>query len=299
MPNALERMERASRLNRPIIHVDRYPVVAILHSKMAGNTAYEAILFEDQETLRSTKGKTVAQLVVINKVEDLKAVPNAVLDRIIAERISRQDRPATETETGGDPLSLVFDALPGVSTPFKESTMADQTEGTTATDGGAKTKAEAQAAERKAAREKKAAEKEAAKKARIEARGNGVIGTIKKALDTKAGTTQEEVLDELVKKFPDRTREGMSSTVKIQFSRLAKSTGRAIHNAAIEGRGRVYKFEDQGPVPGKVVEPAAKAPETPAEPKAPATPAAAAPAATEAPKAAATKPAAKTGGKGK
>ena len=71
-------------------------------------------------------------------------------------------------------------------------------------------------------------------------RAEGVIGTIKAMIDTKGGATQAEILDALVQKFPRRTRDGMSSTVRIQCSRLAKSTGRAIISKDIEGRGRVY-----------------------------------------------------------
>lgn len=79
----------------------------------------------------------------------------------------------------------------------------------------------------------------------------GVIATIKAHLESKSGGTHAEILDDLVKKFPDRTRDGMHRTVKIQCNQLAETTGRAIATRDIQGRGRVYKFQDKGAIPGK------------------------------------------------
>jgi hypothetical protein len=122
----------------------------------------------------------------------------------------------------------------------------------TGTATNATTKAEAKAAEAKAKREAREKEKADKKAAAAAKRADGVIGNIKQALEQDSGTTANEILDKLVEKFPDRTRDGMSSTVKIQFSRLAKSTGREIINQKIKGRGRVYKFADKGPIPGEI-----------------------------------------------
>jgi hypothetical protein len=88
-----------------------------------------------------------------------------------------------------------------------------------------------------------------------------VIATIKAHLESKSGGTHAEILDDLVTKFPDRTRDGMHSTVKIQCNRLAKTTGRAVSSKDIQGRGRVYKFEDKGAIPGKEAVKAAQKPE--------------------------------------
>src|SRR5688500_9810178 len=92
-----------------------------------------------------------------------------------------------------------------------------------------------------------------AKKASAKPNGVGVIATIKSHLESKPGATKAEILDGLVKQFPDRSRDGMASTVQIQCSRLARTTGRAIIAKDVVDRGRVYKFEDQGPIPGKEV----------------------------------------------
>lgn len=106
------------------------------------------------------------------------------------------------------------------------------------------TKMELLQAKRAEARAAKAAAKEARKAELAAKRADGVIGTIKAALEQPQGTTRKEVLETLTQKFPDRDRDGMAVTVGIQFSRLAKSTGKPITSAKVEGRGRVYGFTD-------------------------------------------------------
>lgn len=255
-----------------------YPCTVVAFSKVPSITAFDVYVFESDAQFNHYRAMSMAAVRVTRTPADLADVPEETLLRMYLTACP--ETPDKQFPEGGDPRELVFGILPKLSSPYKDSAMATET---------GQTKAEAKALERKQARETKAAEKEAAKKAAAEKRANGVIGTIKAGLLSKAGVTQNEILDQLVEKFPDRTREGMSSTVKIQFSRLSKSIG-TINNAMIEGRGRVYKAESAGTIPGKVVAPATKA-EPAAETKAPA----AAPAATEAP----AKPAAKkrSGGK--
>lgn len=102
------------------------------------------------------------------------------------------------------------------------------------------TKAEQLATKRAEARATKEAARAARKAATAEKRANGVIGTLKQALE--AGTTKKEVLATLTAKFPDRDPIGMATTVGIQLSRLPKSTGREITSVVEEGRGRVYRW---------------------------------------------------------
>ncbi len=117
----------------------------------------------------------------------------------------------------------------------------------------APTKAELRAAELKAKREAKEAEKIARAAELKNKRKDGVIGTLAAALDTKEGTTRNEILAKLTAKFPDRDPVGMAVTVGIQLSRLAKSTGRKIVNAKIEPRGRIYGFADKVEFPQAVL----------------------------------------------
>jgi hypothetical protein len=226
-----------------------FPSVAILFSKQPGNSAYELVRFEDQNDVDQIRTRTVAAIRVLLHTNDLDDVPVEVLKLIL--NTSRPDFPVGAFPDTPENRDRVIALVKESATPYKEHYMADNENGTAT--------APANSTEAKAAERKQKADEEADKKARAEKRSQGVIGTIKSMLDTKTGASQNEVLDALVKKFPERTRDGMSSTVKIQFSRLAKSTGREIHNANIEGRGRVYKFKDQGEVPGKIVVPAAPA----------------------------------------
>jgi hypothetical protein len=62
----------------------------------------------------------------------------------------------------------------------------------------------------------------------------GVISTIVDMLGRASGTTVEECLDRLKEKFPDRKRESMMTTCKIQLARNAKSKDKS------ETRGLIY-----------------------------------------------------------
>lgn len=234
-----------------------FPSVAILFSKQPGNTAFEIVKIEEQNDIDQLRGRTVAAIRVLLHTDDTNDVPLEVLRMIL--NTSRPDFPVGAFPDTPENRDRVIALIKESASPYKEHYMADNTETAAGTAAAPANSTEAKAAEKKRIADEKAAKKEADKKARAEKRSDGVIGTIKASLDTNAGTTQNEVLDKLVAKFPERTRDGMSSTVKIQFSRLAKSQNREIHNANIEGRGRVYKFKDKGDIPGKVVAAAAPA----------------------------------------
>lgn len=142
--------------------------------------------------------------------------------------------------------------------PVKETKATEpviKTDGTaTGTTVATPTKQQLLDQQRKLDRERKAAEKTARKAANAAKRADGVIGTIKQALQQPNGTTRAEVLATLTSKFPTRDPMGMVVTVGIQFSRLAKSTGVPIDNKVIEGRGRVYGFRNTIQFPPVVVE---------------------------------------------
>ncbi len=293
---APEPVDRPTPLQTPSRNFDFatlvFPLICVRFSKVPDTQAWEVVKFDDPAIFRRY-AYGIGAYRVVTQVSDLADVPNKVLLGIF--NTSRKttgeppldrfrDRTAAETRT--------FEVLGTTAVDFKETTMGEnETKSATGT-----TKTEAKAAERKLARENKAAEKateKAAKeKARAEQRAGGIIGTIKSMLENATGATQTEILDALCAKFPDRKREGMASTVKIQCSRLAKTTKRVIVSKEIVDRGRVYKFEDVGAIPGKEVVKEAPPAAAPAAPAAPA-PVAAAPTAP----AAAAKPGTKPAGK--
>jgi ribosomal protein L31E len=240
------------------------PATLIRFSKSNKNPFYEIVTFEQQGQLVSYLAATMGAVRVFDgSPESLKDVPTVTL--LAAYNSSRGDSPLDRFRDRHTAEARTAEVLQGLAVKYEDTSMAKAEAaavGQNSTD--------AKAAEKKAAREAKAAqkatEKEAAKKATAEKRAGGVIGTIKTFLESKTGGTQAEILDALVTKFPERTRDGMSSTVKIQVSRLAKSTGREIASKEIVGRGRVYRFVDAGPIPGKEVVKEAPAPEA-AKPK--------------------------------
>jgi len=62
----------------------------------------------------------------------------------------------------------------------------------------------------------------------------GVISTILEMLNRATGVTVEEALDRLKTKFPERERDAMRTTCKIQLARHSKSKDKT------EGRGLIY-----------------------------------------------------------
>jgi hypothetical protein len=70
-------------------------------------------------------------------------------------------------------------------------------------------------------------------------KADGVIATIRSMIEREDGATRGEILESLVAKFPQRDQAGMSNTVAIQVSRLAKTIG-PIVKARIADRGLVY-----------------------------------------------------------
>lgn len=270
MASADKRFEMQSRMRMSSINRTNHPVpcTVLFFSKNPDVMGFSLIRFETQTQLDSArKMLTLAVARVILTADDLQDVSERQLVHLFnhyrgdkGESLDAgSEIPRTELQ------DLVFGAIndPGAATPYEETTMS--TDAATTEAGTPANKTEAKALEAKAKRDAKEAEKAKRKADAAAKRSDGVIGTIRAALDTTEGTTADEVLTTLVSKFPDRTREGMSSTVKIQFSRLQKSTGRNIINAKIKGRGRVYKFEDKGAVNGEVevAEVAAPAPAAP------------------------------------
>lgn len=278
MTTAGERNAFQANLRGSINHKSPpFPCNVLAYSKDANINGYKIIRFSTQESFDKFRVMTVAMVCVVLVEEDLDRVPESKL-RLIYNQHAAKGEELDSTEIPRNELQgLVFGVIhnPDAATPYEETKMGTATPpetGTAPTTAAeATTKAAAKAAEalaKKQAKEKEKADKKAEAAAK---RSDGVIGTIRQALDTETGTTAAEVLDKLVKKFPDRTRDGMSSTVKIQFSRLEKSTGRDIINAKIVGRGRVYKFADKGAVPGVVeVDAPAPAPAAPPAAEAPA-----------------------------
>lgn len=241
------------RLNRPAMAaINTAPVYVIRFAKDDGNDAHEFLRFESALAFKAWAPTQIGALRIIETKDDLKDVPTPVLLAIFNR--TRADKPLDRFRDRETAENRVFEVAfkDGVATPSNESLMA-KAEAATQTE--AKTKAEAEAQQRKADREakkaEKAAEKEKAAKDREAKRADGVIGTIKTILESDRGGTVDEIMTTLTAKFPDRSPDGMKSTVKIQTSRLAKSTKRTIVNEVIKGRGRVYKFEDKGAIPGE------------------------------------------------
>jgi len=71
-----------------------------------------------------------------------------------------------------------------------------------------------------------------------EPKGPGVIATIKAAMARAKGATHAEMLNILVETFPERNREGMLSTCKIQANK------NATEKEKVEGRGLVYYIKE-------------------------------------------------------
>ncbi len=94
----------------------------------------------------------------------------------------------------------------------------------------------------KKATAKKAAKKKATSNARTKAKSNGegkgrgvgVIATIVDTIGRSKGASQDEIVEVLVKKFPDRGEDQMRATVKIQANKNAKKKEKD------EKRGLVY-----------------------------------------------------------
>lgn len=70
----------------------------------------------------------------------------------------------------------------------------------------------------------------------------GVINTIIRQMGRKHGATVEEILDHLVEKFPERKRESMNTTVRIQIGKWPKANGVAVTKTNNPKRGKVYKI---------------------------------------------------------
>jgi hypothetical protein len=69
----------------------------------------------------------------------------------------------------------------------------------------------------------------------------GIIDTILEAMASENGASTKEILDKLQKKFPERDRDGMETTVRIQVTRLPKKFNFILKRTKDEKRGLVYK----------------------------------------------------------
>jgi hypothetical protein len=81
--------------------------------------------------------------------------------------------------------------------------------------------------------------------AAVSERADGVIGSVRLALDTAEGATIDELVTQLKGFFPEKGEEALRSTASTQVSRLAKTTGRKIASEVVEGRGRVYRLTNE------------------------------------------------------
>lgn len=74
-------------------------------------------------------------------------------------------------------------------------------------------------------------------------KGVGVIAVIQHLMERKTGASVDEMVAALAEKFPDRSVEGMTSTVRIQVNRLPKKLGREVEKSTSEKRGGlVYRM---------------------------------------------------------
>lgn len=80
----------------------------------------------------------------------------------------------------------------------------------------------------------KSKKKSAAPKATKASKGPGVISTIIETISRDRGASKDEILEVLVKKFPERDADGMAKTVVIQANKNATSKERD------EKRGLIY-----------------------------------------------------------
>jgi hypothetical protein len=120
---------------------------------------------------------------------------------------------------------------PAAEAATTESTEASTEENSTMATNG-KTKVSRGKGPQKAA-------KKTAKKATGEKKP-GVISTIVDILKNGGGTA-EQIADKLAKKFPDRKRDGMLTTVKIQLTRLVDAGKvKKIHKEEVEGKPIKY-----------------------------------------------------------
>jgi len=145
-----------------------------------------------------------------------------------------ESRKMTDTEK-----TTADEATPELVSSTVAVTEEDTTMAKTAKNTAKKTPAKPakKAAKKAAAKPAKKAAKKAAKKSSDKPsvpRGEGVIATIIKTIGRANGASADEILEVLVKAFPDRQPESMRKTIMIQANKNAKSKERS------EKRGVVY-----------------------------------------------------------
>ena len=239
-----------------------------------GNTGFEVVTLATLTDKRAFQGARTGKFILVTQPSDLAVVPTPTLLAVFnAYRKTQKEAPLDRFRDAATAQTRVYAILATLAKPFTAPTAPEGTMSATAAPekpkASAKLTDDQKAANAKARADIKAAkdaEKASKKSAAKAEKGPGVIGTIKAMIDTKNGTTLAEFLEEATAAFPDRQVDAMSTTFRIQSSRLAKTLGRNIISAEIEGReGRVYKFADQGAIPGKPVVKAAPEPKVKAE----------------------------------
>lgn len=233
---------------------------------------FQVVRLQGIDQIRLYKSSFVGQVVAVRKAEDLATVHTPVLLAMFnAARKAAGEEPLARFRDRATAEQRTFEVIAQLEVPFVPNQgiqkMTDQKQAeqdkAAAKAQREQEKADAKAKreqEREAAKAKKQAEKDALKAAK----GPGVIGTIREFVTrrTPFGATIDEMLDELVQRFPERDREQMQTTCRIQVSRLQKDERvGTISSALIEGRGRVYAnvknpADIPGPRPAPVEKPA-------------------------------------------
>lgn len=70
----------------------------------------------------------------------------------------------------------------------------------------------------------------------------GVIDAIRASLENPKGVSVDEILADLQKQFPERTIDGMRTTVRCQINRLPGKLGRTLQSRFDTERGKVYQW---------------------------------------------------------
>lgn len=248
----------------------------------SGNTGFEVVTLATLTDKRAFMVARTGKFVLVTQPSDLAVVPTPTLLALFnSYRKTQKEAPLDRFRDAATAQTRVYAVLAALATPFTAPTAPEGT--MTAVAAPEKPKASAKLTDEqkaanlkartdaKAAKDAEKADKKAAAKG---AKAPGVIMTIYGLFDTDKGATLSEFLAVAKAKFPERDPNSMSTTFRIQSSRLTVTHGKKIHSAEIEGReGRVYKFVDRGPIPGKPVvkadpAPVVKAEKVKAEPKA-------------------------------
>lgn len=145
----------------------------------------------------------------------------------------RQSAPATATE-GAEGAATPGDDMPATQTNSSKSR-------------GKKTPAAVIARGKGPVKAAKATKTKATKAAKTNGNGApprkvGVIDEIKRMTQRASGASVAEIVESLVKKFPERPVDGMTTTVRIQVQRLPSKLNLKMSKEKDEKRGLVYSL---------------------------------------------------------